>query len=121
MITSRPARCQETNTHMRYAITAVLGATLALCAIGAKGKEADCSVARDPRRCEAQLIAREACGGLQGQARSACMREALPPPDCSRAPNTVECQSKQRAAQACKDKHGTAKRKCVRENASGAY
>ena len=81
----------------------------------AMGKETDCSLARDPRRCEAMKVAREACGDLQGPAKSACVREAMPPPDCARAPNTVQCQSKQTAAQACKGKHGKSHRKCLRE------
>lgn len=81
-------------------------------------KKADCSVARDPRRCEAQQAAREACSGLQGQAHSACMHEAMPPPDCSRAPNTIQCQARQAAATACKDKHGKAHRQCLREQAT---
>ena len=79
------------------------------------GKEADCSVARDPRRCESLQAAREACSGLQGQARSACINEAIPPPDCSHAPNTIQCQVRQAAEQACKDKHGKAHRQCLRD------
>ena len=79
------------------------------------GKEVDCSVARDPRRCAAQTTAREACGSLQGQARSSCIREAMPPPDCNHAPNTIQCQARQAAEQACKDKHGKAHRQCLRD------
>ena len=100
-------------------IGCLLGVMLACSQVIAVGKEADCSVARDPRRCEAQLAAREACGDLQGQAKGACMREAMPPPDCTRAPNTIGCQSKLTAAQACKNKHGKAHRKCLRDNSPG--
>lgn len=79
------------------------------------GKDADCSMARDPRRCAAQQAAREACSSLQGQARSACIHEALPPPDCSLAPNTIQCEARQTAAQACKGKRGKARRQCLRD------
>ena len=81
----------------------------------ATAKNTDCSIARDPRRCEAKQAAQEACKELQGQARSACVSAALPPPDCRRAPNTVECQARQSTAAACKDKHGKAHRKCLKE------
>jgi len=100
-------------------IGCLLGVMLACGQVNAVGKEADCSVARDPRRCEAQQAAREACGALQGQARGACMREAMPPPDCTHAPSTIGCQSKLTAAQACKSKHGKAHRKCLRDNSPG--
>ena len=100
----------------RMLARSLFGAFL-LCALGsAGGKEADCSVARDPRRCEAQQAARDACADLQGQAHSACMREALPPPDCGRAPSTAQCQAKRSAEQACKGKHGKAHSKCLRES-----
>ncbi len=94
---------------------ASLSAVLLLAWTSASSKEADCSVARDPRRCEAQQVAREACSGLQGQARSTCIREALPPPDCSHAPNTTQCQAKQAAAEVCKEKRSKAHRQCLRD------
>ena len=75
---------------------------------------ADCGAARDPRRCEALLAARAACSELQGQARSACIRDALPEPDCTRASNVVQCQERQAAALACGDKRGRSYRKCLR-------
>ncbi|CAG4882262.1 protein of unknown function [Georgfuchsia toluolica] len=78
------------------------------------GNEADCSIARDPRRCAALQAAREACSSLQGQARGACLREAMPPPDCSHAPNAIQCETRQAAEQACKDKRGKAHRQCLR-------
>ena len=93
----------------------LLGITIAAGCGTTFGKEADCSVARDPRRCAAQQAAREACGSLQGQARSACIHEAIPPPDCSHAPYTIQCLARQAAAQACKDKHGKAHRQCLRD------
>lgn len=82
----------------------------------AVGKEADCSIARDPRRCAALQAAREACSSLQGQARTACIHEAMPPPDCSHAPNTIQCEAHQAALQACKDKRGKARRQCLRDS-----
>ena len=91
------------------------GVATVIVTITADGKNADCSVARDPRRCEAKQAVSEACHDLQGQARSACMREALPPPDCSRLPNTAECQSGLAAAEACKDKRGRVNRRCLRK------
>ena len=102
----------------RTLLTCLLGFTLAWSIGSAIAKEADCSIARDPRRCEAQQAAREACGDLQGQAKSACMRAAMPPPDCTRAPSAAECQSKLTAVQACKGKHGKAHRKCLRDQST---
>ena len=96
-------------------IGCLLGVSLASGLGNAIGKEADCSVARDPRRCEAQQAAKAACGDLQGQAKSACLHEAMPLPDCTRAPNTVECQAKLSAAQACKGKHGKSHHKCLQD------
>ena len=99
----------------RLVLSCLFGIVVAAPGSIAFGKEADCSVARDPRRCAAQQAAREACGSLQGQARSACIHEAIPPPDCSHAPNTIQCLARQAAAQACKDKHGKAHRQCLRD------
>jgi hypothetical protein len=104
---------------MRPCAFACLFATIAvLGSLSASGKEPDCSVARDPRRCEAQRAAQEACSGLRGEAHGACIRDALPPPDCNHAPNAPQCQAKNAAELACKEKHGNAHRKCLREQAS---
>ena len=107
---------QPIETTMKKRALACLPSILLALQIGTADtvEAADCSVARDPRRCEAQQIAREACADLQGLARSACIREALPPPDCTHAPNTSQCLSKQSAAQACKDGNGKVNRKCLR-------
>lgn len=93
--------------------------TIAAGCNAAFSKEADCSVARDPRRCSAQQAARKACNSLQGQARSACIQELMPPPDCSHAPNTIQCQARMAAAQACQDKRSKTHRQCLREKTKG--
>lgn len=100
-------------------IRCLIGSVISAGGNTALGKDTDCSVARDPRRCAALQTAREACSVLQGQARSACIHEAMPPPDCRHAPNQTQCEASQAAAQACKDKHGKARRKCLREKAKG--
>jgi hypothetical protein len=78
------------------------------------GKPADCSVARDPRRCAAKEKAKEACGELQGAARSACISAAMPSPDCSMAPDVAGCESKTRKGKYCGSKRGNALQKCKR-------
>lgn len=99
----------------RLALICLTAIAAAITYGSAAAKEADCSMARDPRRCAALQAAREACGGLQGQARGACIRDALPAPDCSRAPNTIQCQEQRAAKEACQDKRGKAHRQCLRE------
>ena len=89
------------------------GVATAITVLTVYGKNVDCSVARDPRRCAAKQVASEACHDLQGQARSACMRDVVPPPDCTHAPNTSECQSKLAVEAACKNKRGKVNRGCV--------
>jgi hypothetical protein len=82
------------------------------------GKPADCSVARDPRRCAAKETAKEACGELQGSARSACISAAMPPPDCNMAPDISGCESKKGKVKSCGSKHGKALQKCKRAAAT---
>jgi hypothetical protein len=94
MISSPETHCEQT-TAMKTLFFSCLFGLVALGNTAEAAKNVDCSVARDPRRCEARQMAQEACNGLQGQARSACVSAAMPPPDCSYAPDTTQCQAKQ--------------------------
>lgn len=76
---------------------------------------ADCSVARDPRRCEAMQAAHTACAGLPAEAHAACLRDALPPPDCTHAPNAAQCERRQAAEAACQNVKGKARKRCVKD------
>lgn len=76
---------------------------------------ADCTVARDPERCEAQRAALKACADLRGPAKRACLDAALPPVDCNKASNPEACSKAQKAREACTAKTGTALKKCLRD------
>ena len=90
-------------------------AVVAMLPVMAFAKAPDCSVARDPRRCEAMQAAHVACAGLPADAHAACVRDALPPPDCTHAPNTSQCEQRQAAEATCRDERGKARTRCIKD------
>jgi hypothetical protein len=65
---------------------------------------ADCAVARDPGRCEAQRAALKTC-----------LEAALPPVDCSKASDPERCEKAQKAREVCNTKTGKDLKKCLRD------
>jgi hypothetical protein len=76
---------------------------------------ADCAVARDPGRCEAQRAALKTCADVRGAAKHACLEAALPPVDCSKASDPERCEKAQKAREVCNTKTGKDLKKCLRD------
>lgn len=85
------------------------------CAHAQTGGDVDCSIARDPARCEAHQAALAACADQRGKAKTACLAEHMPPVDCSKASNPANCAAAERAKQACGGKQGKALKACLHD------
>ncbi len=75
--------------------------------------QVDCSVARDPARCEANQAAIAACADQRGKQKTACLEQHLPPVDCSRAENPTRCEAAEKAKRRCAGKSGAALKACT--------
>lgn len=81
----------------------------------ATGVAGNCSLARDPLRCQAMEKARGACKEKRGSAKQKCIQEKLPLADCSRDTDPGRCEARQLAREACKGKSGRAKQVCLED------
>ena len=79
----------------------------------AQGASVDCSVARDPERCQAHQEALAACADQRGRAKMACINERLPPVDCAKTANPARCEARERAKQVCQGKSGKELKACL--------
>ncbi|TRZ68853.1 MAG: hypothetical protein D4S02_03070 [Rhodocyclaceae bacterium] len=73
----------------------------------------DCTLARDPLRCQALQKARSACKEKRGSGRQKCIQEKLSDPDCSK--DKARCEARQLAQEACNGKTGKAKQSCLKD------
>ena len=91
-------------------------ASLSLCAgvASAQTTPVDCTLSRDPARCESHQAALAACSHERGKRKTACLAEHMPPVDCSKASNPARCEATERAKQTCADKSGKAQKACLK-------
>ncbi len=94
----------------------ILLTSLSLCAgvASAQTTPVDCTLSRDPARCEANQAALAACSHERGKRKTACLTEHMPPVDCSKASNPARCEATERAKQTCADKSGKAQTACLK-------
>ncbi len=74
----------------------------------------DCSIARDPARCEAHQAALSACAEQRGKKKMACINEQLPPVDCTQSNNPARCTAIQRAKETCRGQSGKTLKACLK-------
>lgn len=79
----------------------------------------DCSLARDPERCEINQAALAACADQRGKSKTACLNERIPPIDCSRTSNPARCEAAERAKQNCAGQSGKALKSCMQGETKG--
>lgn len=75
----------------------------------------DCTLARDPLRCQALQQARSACKEKRGSGRQKCIEEKLSAPDCAKDKDRSRCDARQLAQEACKGKSGKARQSCLKD------